>query len=49
MCVLSVVQRAQAHAAQQTYKEAKQSRNRPDVAQRVPGGLDSQIIMTFGT
>jgi hypothetical protein len=26
-----------------------QSRNRPDVAQRVPGGLDSQISMTFGT
>jgi len=25
------------------------SRNRPGVAQRVPGGLDSQISMTFGT
>ena len=27
----------------------KQSRNRPGVAQRVPGGLDSHIPMTFGT
>jgi hypothetical protein len=27
----------------------KGSRNRPGVAQRVPGGLDSQISMTFGT
>jgi hypothetical protein len=29
--------------------KVKQSRNRPDVAQRVPGRLDYQIIMTFGT
>jgi len=29
--------------------KVKQSRNRPDVAQRVPGGLGSQIFMTFGT
>ena len=27
----------------------KQSPNRPGVAQRVPGGLGSQIFMTFGT
>jgi len=27
----------------------KQSRNRPGVSQRVPGGLGSQIFMTFGT
>jgi hypothetical protein len=27
----------------------KESRNRPGVAQRVPGGLGSQIFMTFGT
>ena len=27
----------------------KQSRNRPSVAQRVPGGLGSQFFMTFGT
>jgi hypothetical protein len=27
----------------------KQSRNRPGVAQRVPGGLGSQIFMTLGT
>jgi hypothetical protein len=27
----------------------KHSRNRPGVAQRVPGGLGSQIFMTFGT
>ena len=26
----------------------KQSRNRPGVAQRVPGGLGPQIFMTFG-
>ena len=29
--------------------EVKQSLNRPGVAQRVPGGLGSQIFMTFGT
>ena len=29
--------------------KVKDSRNRPGVAQRVPGGLDSQISMTFGT
>ena len=28
--------------------KVRQSRNRPGVAQRVPGGLDSQISMTFG-
>jgi len=27
----------------------KESRDRPGVAQRVPGGLGSQISMTFGT
>jgi hypothetical protein len=27
----------------------KQCRNRPGVSQRVPGGLGSQISMTFGT
>jgi len=27
----------------------KQSHNRPGVAQRAPGGLVSQISMTFGT
>jgi hypothetical protein len=29
--------------------KVKESCNRPDVAQRVPGGLGSQISMTFGT
>jgi hypothetical protein len=27
----------------------KESRNRSDVTQRVPGGLGSEIFMTFGT
>jgi hypothetical protein len=29
--------------------KVKESRNRPGVAQRVPGVLGSQIFMTFGT
>jgi len=29
--------------------KVKESRNRPGVVQRVPGGLGSQISMTFGT
>ena len=29
--------------------KVKGSRNRPGVAQRVPGGLGSQTSMTFGT
>jgi hypothetical protein len=29
--------------------KVKESRNRPGVAQRVPGRLSSQIFMTFGT
>jgi len=29
--------------------KVKESHKRPDVAQRVPGGLGSQISMTFGT
>ena len=29
--------------------KVKESRNRPGVAQRVPGGLGSQIFMTFHT
>jgi len=37
------------HASLDTIVKLKQSRNRPGVAQRVPGGLDSQIFMTFGT
>jgi len=31
-----------------TKLKVKQSRNRPDVAQKVPGGLDFHISMTFG-
>jgi hypothetical protein len=31
------------------YVKVKDSRKRPDVAQRVPGGLCSQDSMTFGT
>jgi len=30
-------------------KKLKQSRNRPGVTQWFPGGLGSQISMTFGT
>ena len=30
-------------------KKVKESRNRPGVAQRVPGDLGSHIFMTFGT
>jgi len=30
-------------------KKVKEPRNRPGVVQRVPGGLGSQISMTFGT
>jgi len=30
-------------------KKVKESHNRPGVTQRVPGGLGSQISMTFGT
>jgi hypothetical protein len=33
----------------QKKKKLKESRNRPGVAQRVPGGLGSQISMIFGT
>jgi hypothetical protein len=29
--------------------KVKESRNRPGVAQRVPGGLGSHFFMTFGT
>jgi hypothetical protein len=29
--------------------KVKESRNRPGVAQRVPGALGSQIFMKFGT
>ena len=32
-----------------TLKKTKESCNRPGVVQRVPGGLGSQISMTFGT
>ena len=31
------------------HRGGKQSRNRPGVAKRVPGGLDSQISIIFGT
>jgi hypothetical protein len=31
------------------HSTVKESRNRPAVAQRVPGALDYQISMTFGT
>jgi hypothetical protein len=37
-------------AARQTFKvKVKESHYRPSVAQRVVGGLGSQIFMTFGT
>jgi len=31
------------------YVKVKESRNRPDVAQRVPGGFGFKIFVTFGT
>jgi hypothetical protein len=36
-------------ALQEVKVKVKQSRNKPGVAQRVPGGLGSQIFTTFGT
>jgi hypothetical protein len=30
-------------------KKVKESHNKPSVAQRIPGGLGSQISMTFGS
>jgi hypothetical protein len=32
----------------ETCKKLRESRKRPGVAQKVPGGLGSQIFMTFG-
>jgi hypothetical protein len=37
------------HMIQPKGKRVKESHNMPGVAQRVPGGLGSQISMTFGT
>ena len=37
------------HALGSKNYDVKGSRNRPGVAQRVPGGLGSQIFRTFGT
>ena len=51
-CVINYVQAANRNimVTYTIYKEKiKQSRNRPGVAQRAPGGLGSQISMTFGT
>jgi len=45
-CTCSVVYMVWAHIIK---VKVKQCRNRPGVAQRVPGGLGSQIFMTFGT
>jgi len=35
--------------ARNVSRKVKQSRNKPGVAQRVPGGLGCQIFMTFST
>jgi hypothetical protein len=35
--------------SEQRMLKVEESRNRPGVAQRVPGGLDSHIFMAFGT
>ena len=37
------------HEQIQYLRVGMSSRYRPGVAQKVPGGLDSQIFMTFGT
>ena len=46
---MSVSTRNRTHEPAGRKVKVKQSRNRPGVAQTVPGGLGSQIFMTFGT
>ena len=44
-----LVQWVQGPLPQDMKQEREESHNRPSVDHRVPGGLGSQIFMTFGT
>ena len=47
--VITLSMKTHGHYSIKPCKKVKESCNRPGVAHRVPGGLGSQISMTFGT